>query len=219
MYFWDGQAWQSTLSADGRFRWDGSKWTPVSSMAATSYGLVAPPQREPTSWTRPIQYSVIGWYVWSIIWVLATPLLLGGMMSGIVNQSFQRQQRLNPEVSPPPAAFYDAMTSFASAALWVTAVLYSAAFVVIIVGAWKRWTWMYYVVLVLLGLTAILAPINLVSFFFGSAVSRAFGGLTTPSWVSGIAFITSLPAIALFVWMLVALIRRGPWAMRRPAWS
>jgi hypothetical protein len=217
MYYWDGQAWRSALSPDGRFRWDGSTWTPVPSMAGTAYGPATRPQAEPTSWTRPLQYSVIGWYVWSIIWILATPILLGGMMGNLINQSLQRQQQLSPQVSPPPAAFYDVMSGIANVSLWVTAVLYSAAFVVIIVGAWKRWTWMYYVVLVLLGLTTILAPVNLADIFLGPTLNRAYGGLTMPSWLYWAAFVTSIPAVALFVWMVIALFKRGPWAMRRPS--
>ena len=215
MYYWDGQAWRSTLSADGRFRWDGSAWTPVNTMVAAPYGGIAAPRREPTSWTRPIQYSVIAWYLWSIAFVLSEPFWLGGVANGIVNQSFQRQQQLNPEVSPPPQAVLDMMSNIMSASIVLTAFVYAAVFVVIIVGAWKRWVWMYWVVLVLLGLTSLLLPIQLVSALvtLPNVSSRA---ITLPGWVQPVQILTSLPAVALFVWMLVALIKRGPWAMRRP---
>jgi hypothetical protein len=217
MYYWDGQAWRSTLSPDGRFRWDGSTWTPVSSMVVTPYGFVRP-QREPTSWTRPLQLAVTGWYVWSIIFTLAEPLWMGGLMNGFLNQSMQRQQQVNPQFSPPPANFTDMMSSFMAVGMWVTVTVYAVVFVVIIVGAWQRWVWMYWVVLVLLGLTSIVVPIDLIYVFLGPVMS-ASAGLTMPSWLYPLQFITGLPAIGLFVWMLVALVKRGPWAMRRPAWG
>ena len=212
MYYWDGQGWKSTLSPDGRFRWDGSGWTPVSSTAITPYG-VAGAAREPTSWTRPLQYAVAGWYVWSIIFTLAEPLYLGGMINQVMNQSFQRNQQLNPAASPP-AAFTDMMSSLVTFFLWATVIVYSAVFAVVIVGAWKRWIWMYYVVLVLLGLTTITLPIDLFYVFAGRAVGAA-SGMSTPAWLYPVSFATGLPAAAVFVWMLVALIKRGPWAMRR----
>jgi hypothetical protein len=215
MYYWDGQTWKTTLSPDGRFRWDGSRWTPVSSMMATPYGMAPLPQREPTSWTKPLQIAVGGWYVWSILYILAEPFWMGGMMSQILNQSLQRSQQANPDVSPPPAAFTDFMSSVMNASLWATVIIYSAVFAVVIVGAWKRWTWMYYVVLVLLGLTALLTPVQLVYVFLGGSISR-LNGVALPSWIYLVNFLTGLPAVGLFVWMLIALLRRGPWATRRP---
>lgn len=215
MYYWDGQSWKSALSPDGRYRWDGSAWAPVSAMAAAPY-WTGRPQREQTSWTRPLQYAVAGWYVWSILYTLAEPIWMGGMVGNVFNQAFQRQQQLNPDVSPPPAALTDMMTSMMTLGMWISAIIYSAIFVVAIVSAWRRWTWAYYVVLVLLGLTSILVPIQLVYIFVGPAMGAA-SGMSIPSWFYAVNFLTGLPAIALFVWMLIALIKRGPWAMRRPS--
>lgn len=215
MYYWDGQSWRSTLSPDGRLRWDGASWTPVHATVATPYGMVARPQREHTSWTRPLQISVAGWYVWSILYTLAGPLWMGGMMNGLLSQSVQRQQQINPDFSPPPAALTDMMSSFVTLGIWATVIVYSLVFGLIIVGAWQRWVWMYYVVLVLLGLTSILVPVDLIYVFIGPAMSAAQGG-SMPSWLYPVSFLTGLPAIGLFVWMLIALIKRGPWAMHRP---
>lgn len=215
MYYWDGQSWKSTLSPDGRFRWDGSAWTPISSMAVTPYGVAVPPQRQPTSWTRPLQLAVGGWYVWSILYVLSEPIWLGGMMGQILNQSLQRSQQANPEVSPPPPGFADMMSGVMNVSLWASVMFYAAIFVVILIGTWKRWTWMYYVVLALLGLTALLTPFQLVYVFIGGSLTR-INGFGLPSWIYLLNFVTGIPAVALFVWMLVAAVKRGPWAMRRP---
>ena len=190
-------------------------------MATMPY-WAGPPRREPTSWTRPLQYAVAGWYVWSILYTLTEPLWMGGLMGNIINQSInqsiQRQQQINPDVSPPPAALTDMISNLATISLWISAVLYSAVFVVVLVAAWRRWTWAYYAVLVLLGLTSVLVPVQAVYFVAGPALSAA-SGVNLPTWVYALNFFSGLPAIALFVWMLVALIKRGPWAMRRPAFG
>ena len=217
LYYWDGASWKSTLSPDGRHRWDGAAWTPLDSAAAAPY-WTGRPQREPTSWTRPLQYAVGGWYVWSILYTLAEPVWMGGMMGNAFGHAFQRQSQLNPDVSPPPAALTDMVTSMFTVGLWISAVLYSVIFAVAIVSAWRRWVWAYYVLLVLLGLTTIIVPIQLVYVFVGPAMGAA-SGISIPSWIYVLNFFTGLPAIALFVWMLIALVKRGPWAMRRPSWG
>jgi hypothetical protein len=214
MYYWDGQGWKSALSPDGRFRWDGSTWQPVTSMVLTPTGLAARPQRDATSWTKPLQYSVVGWYAWSIVFTLSEPFWMGGMIGNIFNQTIQRQQQVNPEVTPPPSQFIDAMSNVMTFSLWGTAILYSAVFAVIIAGSWKRWAWMYYVVLVLLGLTSVLVPVQVLNAFIAPSVGAALG-VSMPGWLYPVSIGTGLVAIGLFVWMLVALLKRGPWAMRR----
>jgi hypothetical protein len=216
MYYWDGAAWVSTLSPDGRYRWNGTSWAPL---AAPVYAIGGPQRalREPTSWTRPLQYGVVGWYVWSILYTLATPIWLGGQMSQMMNQALQSQQSLNPAVSPPPVEFTSMMTSFVTAGLWASAILYSALFAVAIVGALKRWVWIYYVVLVLLGLTVLTLPVDLVYMVAGVPHFAGVPSFSPPSGVYALALVTGIPGAALFAWMLVALIKRGPWAMRRVA--
>jgi hypothetical protein len=38
-----------------------------------------------------------------------------------------------------------------------------------------------------------------------------------PAWTYWLGLATSIPSAALFVWMLIALVKRGPWAMTRVA--
>jgi hypothetical protein len=221
MYFWDGQQWVSTLSHDGRTRWNGTSWIP----AGQPYGTAAfqPPGRvvrEPTSWTRPLQVAVAAFYTLQGVYTLTLPFWMSGPIAQAMNQSIQqsiqRQQRLNPTVSPPPADFVNAMASFMSGALWVAAVFGLAIAAVAVIGALKRWTWVFYVVLIFLGLGAISLPLNLVNAASGSAITGA-SGFTMPSWTYWVGLAVSIPGTALFVWMLVALVKRGPWAMRKVA--
>jgi hypothetical protein len=75
---------------------------------------------------------------------------------------------------------------------------------------------MYYVVLVFLGLGTISAPLNLISAATGSSMN-ASPGFSLPAWTYAVGAIVAIPTAALFVWMLVALVKRGPWGMTRVA--
>lgn len=222
MYYWDGQQWLSTLSLDGRFRWNGEAWVPTGQAppAMSYYNQPQPTVREPTSWTGPLQLAVAGWYTLSGLYALTIPFWMGGTLTQAINQSInqsiQRQQELNPTASPPPAGLADAMTSMVGGFLWVGAFVGAAICLVAVIGALKRWTWLYYVVLVFLGLGAISLPFDLASAASGSAFSAA-SGFSMPSWTYWVGLATSIPSAALFVWMLIALIRRGPWGMSRVA--
>jgi hypothetical protein len=217
MYYWDGQQWLSTLSHDGRNRWNGTAWIPTSQVpGATSYYQPPVTVRQPTSWTRPLQYAVAGWYALEAVYSFTIPFWMGDTMTKAINQGIQRQQQLNPQVSPPPADVTSMISSMMSGVLWVGAFFGIAISVVAIIGALKRWTWVFYVVLVLLGFGALSLPLNLINLATGSAVA-AMSSVSVPAWSLWIGVGLSIPGTALFVWMLVALVKRGPWAMKKEA--
>lgn len=215
MYFWDGQQWVSTLSHDGRSRWNGTAWVPTGqSRPPSGYQPARGSARQPTSWTRPLQWAVVAWYGVQAIYSVSIPFWLSGPMTQAIKQSIQRQQQLQPTTTQTPPGFLDAMNSVMAVALWVSAFIGVAICVIVIIGALKRWTWIYYVVLVLLGFSTISLPLNFINVFAGPAMSAA-QGFSLPSWTYWLSVLVSIPAAALFVWMLVALIKRGPWAMTR----
>jgi hypothetical protein len=216
MYYWDGQQWLSTLSHDGRSRWNGSAWVPTGAASPVGYHPAPGIARQPTSWTKPLQYAVAGWYALSALYTLTTPFWLKGPMTQAIAQSIQRQEQLQPTARPLPPGFTETMSSIMAVGLWASAVIGVVISVVIIVGAFKRWTWMYYVVLVLLGFSTISLPLNITNIFVGPSMAAA-QGFNLPSWTYWIAVVISIPAAALFVWMIIALIKRGPWAMTRMA--
>ena len=163
-----------------------------------------------------MQTAVAVWYAISALYTLTLPFWMGGMVSTIMTQTFQRQEQLNPNVTPPPAEFIQTMTSFMYGVLWVSALFGAIICALFIAGALRRWTWAFYAVLVLLGLSAVSGPLNLVNIFD----SRAFGamaGYSAPTGFYVAGLILWIPATALFAWMLIAAIKRGPWAMTRPA--
>lgn len=216
LYYWDGSRWISTLSPDGRWRWNGVAWVPLSSMVAPPrqyYAQPLPTRRVPTAWTRPMQYVVAAWYGISALYALSIPFWMSGTMSQIINQSIQQSSTQNPDVSPPPADVVASITSMFTAVLWVGALIGVVIAAVVIIGALKRWTWMFYVVLVLLGLGAVSLPFGLIRAIAGSAsVGLSY---SLPSWVSWLGVAFSVPGAALFVWMLIAAIHFGPWAMTK----
>jgi hypothetical protein len=215
MFYWDGRQWMSTLSPDGRSRWNGTGWVPTSNaFGAPVYHAPGQSSREPTSWTRPLQLAVAGWYVIEGVYALSLPFWMSGPMAQAMNQSIQRQQQLYPTDSAPSPDFANVMTSMVGGALWVSAVFGVAIAIIAVIGALKRWTWMYYAVLILLGFGVISLPIDVVDALGGSAISSA-SGFSLPDWTYRLALVAAIPSTALFIWMLVALVKRGPWAARK----
>ena len=133
-------------------------------------------------------------------------------MNQIVNQAIERQQAQSQQALPP--GFAEAMTNMMTGIFWGAAIFGIALSVVAIIGALRRWTWLYYVVLVLLGLGVLGLPINLVNAIGGGAINSA-EGFAMPAWTAWVGIATGLVSAALFAWMLIALIRFGPWATRR----
>jgi hypothetical protein len=214
MYYWDGQQWVSTLTPDGRFRWNGSAWEPVPTVAyPPPYHPARPLQREPTSWTQPLQIAVVARYVAAGLYGLALPFWMQGYMSAVMQRSLQRQQQAYPAGQPPPPGFTDMMNAIVFGSIWIGAILGVAIAIVAIVGAIKRWTWSYYVILVLLGFTLLGTVFNLINLVAGGALTARQP--QPPQFTRIAAYFFGAIDTVLFVWMLVALVRRGPWAMKR----
>ncbi|MEP6753115.1 MAG: hypothetical protein ABI959_10250 [Candidatus Dormiibacterota bacterium] len=203
----------STLSNDGRSRWNGIAWVPVG--ATATQGFYAQPHtgtRVATGWTKPLQYSVVAYYLVSAIWAIAAPFLMAAPISDYVNQVIQQNAALNPDTPPPPAAALSTIQSVITIALGVGAAIGVAISAVAIIGALRRWTWVFYAVLVLLALQTISFPFTLISAF----TTSAFSPIKLPVATTAVSVAVAIPAVALFIWMAVAAFRRGPWAMKRP---
>jgi hypothetical protein len=214
MYYWDGQQWASTLSPDGRFRWNGSAWETVPSMAyPPPYYSGRPPQREPTSWTRPLQIAVVARYVASGLYGLALPFWMQGYMSAVMQRSLQQQQQAYPPGAGPPPGFTDMMNSIVTGSVWMGAILGLVITIVAIAGAVRRWPWAHYLILVLLGFTLLGTVFNLINLVAGGALTARQP--QPPEFTRVAAYTFGAIDTVLFVWMLVALVRRGPWAMKQ----
>jgi hypothetical protein len=213
LYYWDGQRWVTTLSHDGLSRWNGRAWIPVAAAPAPPYSQPPRAARVPTAWTKPLQYSVAGWYLLQAIYAIALPFVMAGPMADYFNQIVQRQAQLNPNTAPPPAEFLSTMTTVMTWALAAGAAIGVAIAVVAIIGALRRWTWVFYTVLVLLGLQTVSFPFTVISSFATSSLNP----VKLPVEMTATSVALGIPAIAIFIWMLIAAIRRGPWGMTRAA--
>jgi len=167
--------------------------------------------RVPTGWTKPLQYSVIAWYLANAIWSVAAPFLVAAPISDYVNQVMQQNAALNPDVPSPTAEMLSTINGFMTVGLAIGAAVGVAIAAVAIIGALRRWTWVFYAVLVLLGLQTISFPFTLISAF----TTSAFSPMKLPVALTATSVAFAIPAVALFVWMLIAAFRRGPWAMTR----
>jgi hypothetical protein len=156
---------------------------------------------------------VAGWYVISAVYSLTLPFWMSGTMANLMTQSIQRQQQTYPSATPPPAEFVSAMTSFMTGVVWISALFGFAICLVAIVGALNRWTWLYYAVMVLLGLGILGVPVDIINI---TGVSGALSfGVTLPPWMNWAGLLFAITGGALAIAMLYALVKRGPWGMTR----
>ncbi len=100
----------------------------------------------------------------------------------------------------PQGTDVDTAATAAVVSSWIVVIVIAAIEVIAALGSYLGWRWMFWAVLVLLGVSAIVA----IAFPNTSPI---------PGWVPAIE---SIAAFALFIWMLIGLIRFGPWAMKKP---
>jgi flagellar biosynthesis protein FlhB len=179
------------ISADGAFQWDGQQWVPL-----------AKGHREPTSWTRPMQLIAAGLFALSGITGLITTILF-------VNHDSVLKAIHAQGTQIPAGTDIDTIINFTIGITWAIAVVFTVLWLVAALGSYLGWRWMFWAALVLFGISGIGAFTNLGSLFSPDKSPVPVGGLI-------LSEIFAVGSIALFVWMLVGLIKYGPWAMRRP---
>lgn len=219
LFYWDGKQWVSALSPDGRQRWDGSAWVPIpmsyappppqAFMPVPSTAPAAKPPRRPTSWTKPLQITLAAVYGLQGVYAISAPFWLAGALDQSMRRAALQQAQESPGLYPDPNQYADAMGTFGAVILGIIVLFGLAIVAVVLIGTWRRWTWMYYTVLVLLAFQILGLP-DQVAGVAGLFRDQPTFQLPPAAFVLGI--ISGLIATALFAWMLVALLRRGPWA-------
>jgi hypothetical protein len=179
------------ISADGQFRWDGQQWVPL----AANY-------RVPTPWTRPMQLASAGL------------LALTAVVSLIVTFAFYNHDSVLRALQAqgtqvPPGTTMDTVINAAIGVAYAIVVFFSILELVGAAGSYLGWRWIFWGVLVLFGLGSISALLGLGSLARSSDSPMPFGGLI-------LSELLNVASLAMFVWMIVGLIKYGPWAMKRP---
>jgi len=148
--------------------------------------------------------TVAGLAAVEAVWYLVIPFWLAGPIADNLRRT---------AVSSPGALDASQLSALAILSVGATSVVLIAIATAVAIGAVRRWIWMHYVVLVLLGFGILDLPIS-VSNATGITPQAVpiSGRLLVAQWVAA-GF--SVVEIALFAWMLMALLRRGPWATRK----
>jgi len=179
------------ISADGQFRWDGQQWVPLGAG-----------HRVPTPWTRPMQLAAAG--------VLALSAIVGVITTLVFYNHDAVVRALHAQGTAFPAGTTeDTVVNITIGFAIAFAIGVAIIELVGAVGSYLGWRWVFWPVLVIFGLTAIGALIGLVSFARVNASPMGVGGLV-------LSELLDLVGAAAFVWMLVGLVKYGPWAMKRP---
>lgn len=111
--------------------------------------------------------------------------------------------------SLPAGTNVDQVVSIALFVAYAVVILIVAAYLVAALGSYLGWRWMFWVVLVLFGFGTIGALTNLGNFGRPSMNE-------VPSWAIAVNEVFYVASAALFVWLLIGVITRGPWAMKKP---
>ena len=185
------QATRGEISPDGQFQWDGTQWQPIT---GTTW--------QPTEWTRPMQTAVAAYWLISGLFGILTPVLFG---QAIKDAALKQIQSQNPSLT---ADQQQQALNLGIGVAFAFAVIFGIIYLALAILSYvRRFGWVFYVDLVLLGLSAIGVVTNLVA--LGSKNSAQ------PALAAGIGLLLSLAALGLFVWMLLARLQRGVWACRK----
>jgi hypothetical protein len=155
--------------------------------------------RVATSWTKPLQYMVAGWYVVAILTRLVDAALVltrRQLATDLANQ----QAAASGQPLPIDVSYLVDLGLGIDIALFVGIAAINA---VILVGAIKRWAWAFWAALVLnaFGVFALLP-------YLASLSQPRF----VATWTTFLHVSTNAIAVIVAVVLLIALIRRGVWA-------
>jgi uncharacterized membrane protein len=179
------------VSADGQFRWDGTQWVPIPKG-----------EREATPWTRPMQLAAAGLFALSAVYsVFSTVVFVNhdSMLKALQAQGTQF----------PSGTDVDTVVNISIGVAIGFAVFIAVLQLVAALGSFLGWRWMFYAALVLFGLGGLSALGNITTFVAPSKSPIPLGAVA-------VSEVLELAAVAMFVWMLIGVVRYGPWAMKKP---
>jgi hypothetical protein len=179
------------VSADGQFRWDGMQWVPI------PRGV-----REPTAWTRPLQLATAGLFIAQAVYSAIVSVIF-------INPTSMRRVLEAQGTSVPQGTDIDTVVGVSVFFALAVVIGISILELVAAVGSYLGWRWMFWVALVLFGLSGIGALTNIPTLLRPETSP-------IPLWGAVFSELFAIASLGLFVWMLIAVIKFGPWAMKKP---
>ncbi len=181
------------VSPDGQFRWDGTQWFPI-----------PPDEREPTAWTRPMQIGAATVFLLKAVWSVVVFLLF------VNHDSYLKALQANGPVATPPGFSVDDLVNISMALALAFVIFFAMLEIIGAVGSILGWRWMFWAALVLFAVGGVLSV-------FGELPALARPA-TSPYPVGPliVTVLLGILSLALFAWMLVGVVKYGPWAMRKP---
>jgi hypothetical protein len=179
------------VSADGQFRWDGQQWVPI------PQGL-----REATAWTRPMQLAAATLFAIVAVYEVVSTLVF-------VNHDSMLKAIRAQGTSIPAGTDINTVVNIGVGVAIGTAIFIAVLALVAAAGSFFGWRWMFWVALVLFGLNG-LSAIGTISTFANPDRSAV------PVAAVAIGLVLDLIGVALAVWMLMGVVKYGPWAMKKP---
>ncbi|HVS48887.1 MAG TPA: hypothetical protein VHJ99_08300 [Candidatus Dormibacteraeota bacterium] len=179
------------VSADGQFRWDGQQWVPI-----------PPGTREPTPWTRPMQVAAAGLFAFEAVYSVVTAIAFinhDAMLKAIRAQGTQI----------PSGTSVDTVVNIAIGTTIAVIVFFAICELVVAAGSYLGWRWIFWAALILFGLGGLGALTNIPTLF-----KPETSPIPLPAVL--VSELASILSLGMFVWMLIGVIKFGPWAMKKP---
>jgi hypothetical protein len=110
----------------------------------------------------------------------------------------------------PSGTDIDTVVAFSIGVTWAIVIFFAVLEVGAAIGSYLGWRWIFWVALVLFGLSGISALTNIGSLTHPDRSPVPIGGVIASE-------VFALCGLAMFIWMLVGVIKYGPWAMKKPA--
>lgn len=163
---------------------------------------IAKGEREATSWTRPMQLAAAGLFTLEAIYSVATTLIF-------VNHDSMLRAMQAQGTQFPSGTSVDTVVNVGVGVTIGVVVVIAVLELVAAAGSYLGWRWMFWAALVLFGFGGLGVFTNLSTFARPSDSPIPVGAVAGSE-------VLSLASLALFVWMIVAVVKYGPWAMKKP---
>jgi hypothetical protein len=149
------------------------------------------------------------------LWVASLPFWYIKTMTQYADAMNLRERQLHPGGPTSPPDPMSTTNTEMTVAFYVGVLAILAILVFAIVGMLRRWTWAYFAILLFVGLEVLWLVLGVLQTVVLSALLGQYVG--PRDWTVWMQLGFAVPSAALFVWTLVAAIKRGPWAMKKVA--